>query len=71
MPQAAEGLVSEDGTTMTMVIGIEGDPNSDAFLDTVEAIRDQTDGAPEGVEVAVSGPAGPPDLISVFRSIPS
>ncbi len=70
VPQAAEGLVSEDGTTMTMVIGIEGDPNSDAFLDTVEAIRDQTDGAPEGVEVAVSGPAGLTlDLISVFSQI--
>ena len=26
------------GTAMTMVIGIEGDPNSDAFLDTVDAL---------------------------------
>ncbi len=70
VPQAAESLVSEDGSTMTMVIGIDGDPNSDAFLDTVEAIREQADGAPEGVDVEVSGPAGLTlDLISVFSQI--
>lgn len=70
VPQAAEGLVSEDGTTMTMVIGVEGDPNSDEFLDTIETIRDQAAEAPEGLEVEVSGPGGLIlDLISVFSQI--
>ncbi|HYH12535.1 MAG TPA: MMPL family transporter [Thermomicrobiales bacterium] len=69
-PQAAEGLVSEDGATMTMIIGVEGDANNDEFLDTIEAIRDRAEAAPEGVEVAVSGPGGLTlDLISVFSQI--
>ena len=70
VPQAAEGLVSEDGTTMTMVIGVTGDPNSDAYLDAIRDIREQADQAPEGVDVAVSGPGGLIlDLISVFAQI--
>lgn len=71
VPQAAEGLVSEDGTTMTMVIGLGGDPNSDAFLDAVRGIREAVDARePEGVEISVSGPGGLTlDLISVFQQI--
>ncbi len=69
-PQAAEGLVSEDGTTMTMVIGIGGDPNGDDFLEAVEAIREQVADPPPGVDIAVSGPGGLIlDLISVFETI--
>jgi putative drug exporter of the RND superfamily len=70
VPQAAEGLVSEDGTTMTMVIGVGGDPNSDVYLDAIRDIRQQAEAAPEGVDVAVSGPGGLIlDLISVFSQI--
>lgn len=70
VPQAAASLVSEDGTTMTMVIGIEGDPNSESFLDAVEAIREQVSDPPAGTEIAVSGPGGLIlDLISVFETI--
>ncbi|MDQ3614071.1 MAG: MMPL family transporter [Chloroflexota bacterium] len=69
-PQAAEGLVSDDGTTMTMVIGIGGDPNGDPFLEAVEAIREQVADPPSGVDIAVSGPGGLIlDLISVFETI--
>ncbi|MDQ3524946.1 MAG: MMPL family transporter [Chloroflexota bacterium] len=69
-PQAAEGLVSEDGTTMTMVIGIGGDPNGDDFLEAVEAIREQVADPPPGVDIAVRGPGGLIlDLISVFETI--
>jgi uncharacterized membrane protein YdfJ with MMPL/SSD domain len=70
VPQAAEGLVSEDGTTMTMVIGVGGDPNGDAYREAIRAIRDQADKAPEGLDVAVSGPGGLIlDLLSVFERI--
>ena len=69
-PQASDRLVSDDGTTMTMVIGIEGNPSSDAFLDTVRTIRAQVASPPEGVQISVSGPAGLLlDLISVFDQI--
>ena len=69
-PQAAEGLVSDDGTTMTMVIGVSGDTNSDAYLDTIRDIREQVESPPEGVEISVSGPGGLIlDLISVFSQI--
>jgi uncharacterized membrane protein YdfJ with MMPL/SSD domain len=70
VPQAAEGLVSEDGTTMTMIIGVGGDPNGDAYREAIQAIRDQAAEAPEGVDVAVSGPGGLIlDLLSVFEQI--
>lgn len=70
VPQAAEGLVSEDGTTMTMVIGVTGDANSDPFLDTIKQIRGQLDALPDGLDAAVSGPGGLLlDLISVFQQI--
>lgn len=70
VPQAAEGLLSEDGTTMTMVIGVTGDQNSDELLDTVATIREQVESPPAGLEIAVSGPGGILlDLISVFQQI--
>ena len=70
VPQAAEGLISEDGTTMTMIVGVTGEPNSDAYLDAIRAIREQADAAPDGVDVSVSGPGGLIlDLISVFSQI--
>jgi putative drug exporter of the RND superfamily len=70
VPEAEGGLVSEDGTTMTMVIGVTGDQNSDELLDTITAIREQVDSPPAGLEIAVSGPGGILlDLISVFQQI--
>jgi uncharacterized membrane protein YdfJ with MMPL/SSD domain len=70
VPQAAQGLVSADGTTMTMIVGVTGDPNSDAYLDAIRAIRHEADAAPDGVDVDVSGPGGLIlDLISVFSQI--
>jgi uncharacterized membrane protein YdfJ with MMPL/SSD domain len=70
VPQAAGSLVSEDGTTMTMIVGVTGDPNSDTYLDAIRAIREEAGAAPDGVEVSVSGPGGLIlDLISVFGQI--
>lgn len=69
-PQAAGNLVSDDGTTMTMVIGVTGDPTSDAYQDAVRAIREQVDNPPAGVEIDVSGPGGLLlDLLAVFQQI--
>jgi putative drug exporter of the RND superfamily len=71
VPQASAQFVSADGTTMTMVIGVAGDPNSNAFLDAVSAIREEAEARePDGVTISVSGPGGLTlDLISVFQQI--
>lgn len=70
VPQAAQGLVSDDGTTMTMVIGVGGNPSSDAYLETIRAIRERVENPPAAMDIAVSGPGGLLlDLISVFEQI--
>lgn len=73
VPQAAAELVSADNTTMTIIATIAGDPNEDAFGDTVDRIRTETNsinGADVDVEVKVSGPAGLiVDLVKVFAGI--
>jgi len=70
VPQAAGSLVSEDGTTMTMIVTITGDTNNDPYLDTIEAIRERVKDMPDGLTVKVSGPGGLiADLIGVFANI--
>lgn len=70
VPQAADSLVSEDGTMMTMVIGVSGDPTGDDYQEAVRAIRDQVDDLPIGLDIAVSGPGGLIlDLLAVFQQI--
>ncbi len=71
VPQASSRLMSADGTTMTMVIGVDGDPNSDDFLDAISAIREEAGKRePDGVTISVSGPGGLTlDLLSVFQQI--
>ena len=65
------GLVSPDGTTMYVFVEVSGEPAEDAFLDTVEAIRDRSASfGISGVEVAAGGPGGlVVDLIGVFSQI--
>lgn len=68
-PQAAASLVSDDGTTMTMLVNITGEPADEPFLQTVDFIREQTGDAGE-LQVKVSGPAGLlKDLFAVFEQI--
>ena len=65
------GLVSPDGTTMYVFVEVSGEPAEDAFLDTVEAIREHSASfGISGVEVAAGGPGGlVVDLIGVFSQI--
>jgi uncharacterized membrane protein YdfJ with MMPL/SSD domain len=71
VPQARDRLVSKDGTAMTMVANITGQPAEQAYTDTIERIRDYTgqiDGA--SLQVKVSGPGGLfADLLKVFQAI--
>jgi len=68
---ADAGLVSEDGSTLNVIVALTGDPASDAFADAVEALRtrlDQVDIA--DLTILTGGPAGLiVDLISVFQQI--
>ncbi len=68
---ADAGLVSPDGTTLNVIVALTGDPASDAFADTVEALRARTaeiDAA--DLTILTGGPAGLiVDLISVFQQI--
>jgi RND superfamily putative drug exporter len=66
--------VSPDGTTALIANTIEGDGESDTLLDPVDRYRElvSSDDAqkPEGLEVAVTGPAGiSADAIKVFENI--
>lgn len=70
-PEAANGLLSSDGSTLNIFVDIVGEPAEPEFGDAVEAIRDQTDAiAVPGLQVAVGGPGGLIfDLVSVFTQI--
>ena len=65
------GLVSPDNTTMYVFAEVVGEPAEEAFIDTVEAIRDRSAALGlAGVEVAVGGPGGLiVDLVGVFAQI--
>lgn len=71
VPQAADELISDDNTTMTMIASITGSTEEDAFTDTVNIIRDFTSQFDEAdLSVRVSGPAGLiVDLTAVFAGI--
>lgn len=69
VPQAA-GLVSDDNTTMTMVVNIRGDTGEDRYESTIETIREQVADPPGELTIAVSGPGGLiADLLAVFGTI--
>ena len=70
-PGGGSGLISSDGTTMYLFVEVAGEPAEDAFVDTVEAVRDRAASLDlPGVEVAVGGPGGLiVDLIGVFAQI--
>ncbi|MGI8643233.1 MAG: MMPL family transporter [Thermomicrobiales bacterium] len=68
-PEAAASLVSADGTTMTMVANITGEPAEQPYANTIAWIRDQPTST-GGLAVKVSGPGGLlADLIKVFERI--
>lgn len=70
---ADAGLVSEDGTTLTVLVSLTGDPAEEEFADAVGAIRDRTEGIEAAdLTVLTGGPAGLiVDLVSVFQQIDS
>lgn len=70
-PQAAASLQSTDGRIMTMVVDISGESAEDPYIESIDAIREQTSAvAIEGLEIRVSGPGGLiADLVDVFSKI--
>jgi len=70
---ADAGLVSEDGTTLTVIVNLTGDPAEEEFADAIGAIRDRTDQIDAAdLTVLTGGPAGLiVDLVSVFQQIDS
>lgn len=57
-PELSSRLVSPDKTTMLMNVGLETGPQESSMSTAVKAIRDHLAGAPQGLEVHVSGAAG-------------
>ncbi len=71
VPQAAEQLVSPDGTTMTMVITLNGSANDPSVQQSVQAIRAKLKRMTAGssLQGSVTGPAGLiTDLVGAFSS---
>lgn len=70
--QAASQLNSQDGTTTTMIVTLNGSTSDVAFQTTVKAIRDEiqhvTAGSP--LQAHVTGPAGVvDDAVLIFSSV--
>jgi len=60
-------IASDDGAAVQVFVPIEGDAD---LTDTVEAIRAPLEDAPDGMEAAVTGPAGfSADLVEAFSGI--
>lgn len=71
VPQAADQLISPDGTTMTMVITLSGSENDPAVQQSVQAIRAELKRVTAGSSLQgfVTGPAGLiTDLTGAFSS---
>ncbi len=70
-PEAADGLISADRTTLNIFVEVTGEPAEQAFADDVQALRDRTSTIQlPGVEIAVGGPGGlVVDMINVFSQI--
>ncbi len=70
-PEPGSSLISPDGTTLTIVISIEGEPAEQPFTDAIEEIRERAAAIDlPGVEIAVGGPGGLiADLVGVFTQI--
>jgi uncharacterized membrane protein YdfJ with MMPL/SSD domain len=68
-PEAASSLVSPDGTTMTMIANVTGEPAEQPYVDTIAWIRERATSSGD-LQVKVSGPGGLlADLIKVFERI--
>ncbi|MGZ3617836.1 MAG: MMPL family transporter [Ktedonobacteraceae bacterium] len=71
VPQAASQLISQDGTTMTMVVTLNGSTSDTAFQNAVKDIRNYLKSATSGssMRAYVTGPAGVvADAVSIFAS---
>ena len=71
VPGSEAELVSEDKTTMNIVVNLLGDPTDKLFQDAVKEIRAITaDKRSDNLEIESGGPAGLiVDLLSVFQQI--
>ena len=57
-PQLREALVSKDGEAMYLQVGLPGHTGAPSALDQIQHVRDVAhERAPDGLEVAVTGPA--------------
>jgi len=71
VPQAASQLISKDGTTITMVVTLNGSTSDTSFQNSVKDIRNYVKSATAGstVKAYVTGPAGViADAVSIFAS---
>ena len=71
-PEAAASLISPDGSTMTVLINIGGNPADEDFQKTVDVIAEKAEefGGILKIESGVTGPASIfTDAIRVFQSI--
>lgn len=71
VPQAASQLISQEGTTMTMVVTLNGSTSDTSFQNSVKDIRNYVKSATAGstVKAYVTGPAGViADAVSIFAS---
>jgi putative drug exporter of the RND superfamily len=71
VPQAASELISKDGTTMTMVVTLNGSTSDTSFQNGVKDIRNYLKIATSGssLQAHVTGPAGVvADAVAIFAS---
>ena len=71
-PKSAASLISPDGSTMTVLINVNGEPSSDDFQETIDTIIKKAHdiGLLVEIDVGVTGPASIiTDAIRVFKSI--
>ena len=62
--------ISQDGTTALNVAPLETTGEAEILTDEVDAVRKVAEGAPDGLQVEVTGPAGfAADAVEVFESI--
>jgi RND superfamily putative drug exporter len=72
VPQAAGQLISSDGTTMLLIVQLQGDPSSSPVQQDVKTIRDHVHQTLAGspLQGVLTGPAGVlTDLVTIFSSV--
>lgn len=69
VPQAADQLVSSDGSTQLIIVPVTGNPSDESFRTAVDDVRRLAADQAGQTKVAVTGPAGiATDTVKVFSS---